>query len=84
MGTTLQRELAYFESRRPEFLREHAGKFVVIGGETVCGIFDDDLTAFDAGVTSFGDRPFLIKQVLPEDALDLAPAAACGLFHAAP
>lgn len=64
----LAKERSYFELRKPEWLRSHAGDFVVVSGETVAGFFPDYEGALKAGIGKFGiKREFLIKQVLEHE-----------------
>jgi len=78
----LETELRYFEKNRDKFLADHKDKFVLIKGECCHGVYDDDKSAYEAGVDLFGTEPFLIKQVLPEDFIDQIPALMYGLISA--
>jgi hypothetical protein len=64
---SLEKELELFNQNRREWLRTHSTKFVVIGGATVAGFHDDYESAFKAGISRFGDKEFLIKQVSAEE-----------------
>jgi len=64
----LAKERSYFEMCKPEWLRSHAGDFVVVSGETVAGFFPDYEGALKAGINKFGIKSeFLIKQVLERE-----------------
>ena len=77
-----EKEQAYFEAHRAEWLKTALGKFAVIKGEECFGFFDTDVKAYEEGVQRCGSPPFLIKKVLEEDdCLDI-PALQFGLLYA--
>ena len=80
----LEQELAYFEANRARLLADHAGKFVLIKGTERVGTFDTAENAYTAGLQHFGNTPFLIKQVLPQDPVAHVPALSLGLIRAHP
>lgn len=49
MATTFQKELAVYEAKKRELLAEAAGKFIVIRGEELAGIWDTYEDALQAG-----------------------------------
>jgi hypothetical protein len=60
--STLEREIQTYKDRLPE-LQASEGKFVLISGDTVSGIFDSYQDALTAGYERFGINPFLVKQI---------------------
>lgn len=64
----LDREYASFESRKDDLRRLHLGKFAVIVGEELVGVYDTDAAAYEAGLAAKGNVPMLIKQVESADA----------------
>ena len=80
----LEQELAYFEANRTRLLTEHPGKYVLIKAAELVGAFDTPENAYTAGLQRFGNTPFLIKQVLPEDPVNHVPALSLGLIRAHP
>lgn len=56
-------ELRYYTSRKDEFVRAYSGQFVVIKGEEFLGAFTTQAQAYEAGLSKWGNVPFLIKQV---------------------
>lgn len=78
----LEQEISFFETHRSEYLKTNEGKFALIKGGLCFGFYDDAETAFRIGVEQYGAQAFLIKQVLPTDRIDVAPALACGLLNA--
>jgi len=64
---SLEKELELFNQNRREWLRKHSGKFVVIAGATVDGFYADYESAFKVGISRFGRKEFLVKQVCEEE-----------------
>jgi len=62
----LETELAYFNRKKDDFLREHAGKYLLIKGEELSGAFATEAQAYEAGLKQFGNQPFLIKRAAEE------------------
>jgi hypothetical protein len=58
----LEREIKTYKEKLPE-LQASEGKFVLISGETVSGVFDSYQDALAAGYERFGMNPFLVKQI---------------------
>jgi hypothetical protein len=65
-------------------LKVHAGKFVLIKGNELLGVFDTPDTAISEGAKRFGSQSFLVRQVNPADEDIYIPALALGLLHANP
>lgn len=80
----LEKELAYYDDARDALLSEHEGKFVLIVGESLAGVFDSSDTAYEHGLREFGNEPFLIKQVVRDEPPDSFPALHLGLLNADP
>ena len=57
-------ELGTYESGREELLASAEGKFVLIKGEELAGVYDSQQDAIREGYRQFGNVPFLVKQVL--------------------
>jgi hypothetical protein len=64
----LAAELELFEQKKAEWLRSHAGEFVVIAGAKIAGFYPDYESAFRAGLETSGlGNSFLVKQVWAEE-----------------
>ena len=63
----LETELRYFNAHRAELLLDAPGKFALIKGEQVMGIFDSETTAIRHGYKMLGNVPFLVKKVTEVD-----------------
>ena len=62
---SLETELSYFNAKRSELVRQAEGKFALIKGERLVGIFDDQLDAIRHGYQILGNEAFLVKQIVP-------------------
>ena len=65
--TGLEREIATYRARLPEFLREHPDQFVLIRGEDVIGFWPTFDEALEVGYDRFGLVPLLVKKVRAEE-----------------
>ncbi len=77
----LQTELNFYNKRKEELLRVYKGQFVLIKGEKFIGAYTTDAEAYKAGLEQFGNHPFLIKQVLEDDAKISYPALTVGAIN---
>lgn len=80
----LEQEETYFAEHRARLLAEHPGKFALIKGSEFIDTFDSEENAYVAGLQRFGNTPFLVKQILPEDPVAHLPALSLGLIRAHP
>jgi hypothetical protein len=58
----LEREIATYRQRLPELLA-HRGKYVVIHGEEVVGVFDGFEDALTVGYDRFDSEAFLVRKI---------------------
>jgi hypothetical protein len=58
----LEKELEAYKAKLAE-LKDSEGKFVLIHGDTLSGVFDTYDDAIKQGYERFGLKPFLVKQV---------------------
>lgn len=78
----LEKELEFFKSQKDELLRYYKGQFALIKDDKLLGTFTTLAEAFEAGVRSLGNQPFLIKQVMEGDEVIQYPALAVGMLYA--
>ena len=64
MATTLETELKTYEQHKNELLGTAGGKFVLIRGTDVIGVYDSKMDAIAQGYKQFGNVPFLVKQIV--------------------
>ena len=66
MATTLDRELAVFQRELPALLADPAncGRYALVHGDAVAGVYDTFFDAVDVGYDKFGLDQFMVKQVV--------------------
>jgi hypothetical protein len=78
----LEQERLFYAAHEPEWLETHEGKFVVVKGEELVGIFDSLDEALAAGATRFGLSSFLVRRVGEGEQTVTIPALTLGLLGA--
>jgi hypothetical protein len=78
----LEKERAWFEQHRTELLEQHEGRWVVVHGETLVGIWDNLEQAYIEGVRATGQEEILVRQVTRIDPTFSAPALTLGILRA--
>lgn len=63
----LTRELAAYEREKTRLLAEALGKFVLIKGDDVIGVYDTEAAAIIEGWRRYGGAPILTKQIVDID-----------------
>jgi len=63
----LQKEIATYNAKLPELIGSSMGKFVLIKGDAVEGVFDTYADALKIGYERFKLEPFMVKQVAPAE-----------------
>lgn len=76
-------ERAVYEASKSQLLAQHQGKFALILGGEIAGVFDTDINALQAGYEKFGPVPLFIQQILPQTPEQSAPALTLGILTAA-
>ncbi|MGI8854824.1 MAG: hypothetical protein ACR2JW_03655 [Thermomicrobiales bacterium] len=79
MATVLDTELCTYAEHRDELLREAEGKFVLIRGRAVAGIYATHMEAVDAGYYQFGNVPFLVKEIVAVEQPETFASSLIGL-----
>ena len=64
MITGLEKELDTYAAHRAELLARALGKFALIKGDRVVGVFDSWEAALARGQATFVDEAFLVKEVV--------------------
>jgi len=57
-------ETKFFESKLPELVRTDVGRYVLIKGEEIKGVFESQWDAIKAGYEKFKGDAFFVKQIL--------------------
>ena len=63
----LETELRYFNEERTRLLQDAPGKFALVKGASLLGIFDSETAAIRHGYQTLGNVPFLVKKVTEVD-----------------
>ena len=63
----LAEELKTYQAQKADLLRRSHGKFVLIKGDQIIGLYDRETDAFSEGYQRFRLTGFLVKQVLEQE-----------------
>lgn len=61
----LEKEFNYFLNNQQELVEKHLGKFLIIMGDKVVGVYPNHMKAYEEGVKKYGLGNFLIQHCLP-------------------
>jgi hypothetical protein len=78
----LETEKAFWDTVREELLKHSNGKFALIIGSELLGVFDRPETAYAKGIELRGNVPMLIKPITEQEKIETIPAMALGLITA--
>ena len=59
----LNEELEAYEKNKPDLVGKNLGKFVLIKGKEIIGIYESEKDAINSGFEKFGNVPFLVKKI---------------------
>jgi hypothetical protein len=62
----LEREYATYWAKLPELLANHAGRYVLIHGDDVIGVWDTKEQALNEGLERWLFEPYLIEHIVAE------------------
>lgn len=77
-----EQEIAFFNSRKPELLKHYEGKFALVKGEHLAGVYDTPQRAYEVGLDTYGLDSFLVRRITKEDEEYHNVAEQHGLMHA--
>jgi hypothetical protein len=63
----LETEWRYFNEHRAEFVEQAPGKYALVKGDALIGMYADEASAIRSGYEKLGNVPFLVKQVTEID-----------------
>ena len=72
MTQQLDQEEAVFAANLVAWRETHLGEFVLIKGDEIIGFYPGLNEAFREGTERFGLEPFLVRQVVPSDAVNVS------------
>jgi hypothetical protein len=80
----LENEIAFFEKNMEKWLSQYEGKFVLIKGEELTGVYDTNEEALTVAASRYGLSPCLIRRVTKTLEDIKLPALTLGLLYANP
>lgn len=78
----LEQERQFYAEHLPEWLAEYPGKFVLIKGSDLIGVFDTIEDALAGGARRFALEPFLVRRVQEKQDEINIPALTLGILRA--
>ena len=66
MTAMLDREFQTFQQNKPNLVKNHVGKFVLIKDDEIIGIFENELDAIKQGNEQFKDSHFLVNEIIDD------------------
>lgn len=78
----LQQEREFFKAHQAEWAKTHPGKFVVVKGTELVGVFDNPENAVADGMRRFGSESFLVRGVNEKEETLRIPSLMFGLINA--
>ena len=66
MTAMLDREFQTFQENKPNLVKNHVGKFVLIKDDEIIGIFENELDAIKQGNEHFNDSHFLVNEIIDD------------------
>ena len=76
----LAKEYEYYASAKDELLKHYQGKFALIYGSELVGIWDSQENAYINGIERFGNVSFLIKHIVADEVVESVPALYLGVL----
>ena len=74
MAKNLDKEVTTFNSKLPELLKS-SGKYALVKGADIVGVYDTYSLALDAGYEKYGlDDKFLVKKIAPAEQISFLHA----------
>lgn len=64
MEGKLNIEIKTYEKNKESLLKTDRGKFVLVKDNSIIGTYDTYDDAVKVGIDKFGNKPFLVKQIL--------------------
>lgn len=79
---TLGEEQGFYNESRATWLKAHPGKFALVKGRRLLGVYDSPDEAYKQGLNQLGNVPMLVVQIVPEQPIARFPALQLGLIRA--
>jgi hypothetical protein len=78
----LDKELAFFNTHKGEWVKNHPDKFALVKGDELIGTFDTAEAALAEGAKRYGSTAFLVRKINQSDENVFIPALSLGLLYA--
>lgn len=72
MADPLAHEGSVFAQNVEQWRKSHLGEFVVVKGDEIVGFYPSLEKAFTVGTGRFGLEPFLVRQIVPKDVVNVS------------
>ncbi len=77
----LAEELTTYQAHKQDLLANAAGKYVVINGNAIFGLFDDKSTAYTQAYRHFGNVAMLVRRGQEQEEVYYIGGSGMGLNH---
>lgn len=67
MSDVLSTEIETYQAHKSKLLENNFGRYVLIKGESIVGIFDTEGEAIQQGYNEFGEVAYLVKKIARSD-----------------
>ena len=78
----LKRDYDFFQATKKDWLDQHSGKYALVKGRKLIGVFDTDAAAYAEGIKRFGNVSMLIARIQPQESVVWIPSLQLGLLNA--
>lgn len=82
MSHILDKELAFFNENKGEWVKIYPDKYALVKGRELIGAFDTAEAALAEGAKRFGSTAFLVRRVNQTEENVFIPTLSLGLLHA--
>ena len=79
---TLAEEQSFYREEKPKLLGTAEGKFALIKGRRLVGVYDSPDRAYAEGVAALGNVPMLIVRITKDEARPQVPSLSLGVIGA--
>ena len=63
----LEKEFSFYRDNKKQFLKEYKGKFIVIKGSEIIGVFNEEIEAIEETKKNYELGTFLVQHVREND-----------------
>lgn len=70
----LSSELDFYKRNKSRFVKNFTNKFLVVKNDKLLGAYETEQEAYQAGISEYGNEPFLIKKAQKDEPLSISTA----------